>query len=109
MTPGLWEVNPSDPCVVQRADGEGPLDGFVAMTLPAPEIGWDGTEETEANARAIAALPELVSAARAVLQVEALTPGDCYDADGRPNVNHGVGERARAALRAALEKAGVRP
>lgn len=56
-TPGPWEVSEDDPCEVQR---EGTV-AFVAMVLPAPELGWDMNEEREANARLIAAAPDLLA------------------------------------------------
>lgn len=66
-TPGPWTVNASDPCVVEREDGDGPLDGFVAMTLPAPELGFDLTVERESNACLIAAAPDLLAACEALV------------------------------------------
>ena len=60
-TPGPWEVSEDDPCEIQR-EGNG---DFVAMVLPAPELGWDMNAEREANARLIAAAPDLLAALRA--------------------------------------------
>lgn len=59
-TPGPWEVSEDDPCEIESADGR-----FVAMVLPAPELNWDMNAEREANARLIAAAPDLLAALRA--------------------------------------------
>jgi len=58
-----------------------------------------------ADAHLIAAAPELLEAAKALLEADKLTPGDCYDANGNPNANWGRIDRAKAAMRAAIAKA----
>lgn len=57
------------------------------------------------NARLIAAAPELLEAAKAWMEADSLTPGDCYGADGFPNENWGKVDRAKKAMRAAIAKA----
>ena len=46
-------ISEGDPCVIESPNAVNPV-GFVAMTLPDPELGWNGTCETTANARRIA-------------------------------------------------------
>lgn len=64
---GEWRVSEEDPCIVESEDA-GNAIGFVAMTLPDSDLGWDSNEEREANARLIAAAPDLYSALQLMLE-----------------------------------------
>lgn len=78
-TPGPWEIG-DDPCTIYGA-ADNPL-GFIAMTLPDSSLGWNLSEEAEANARLIAATPDLLDALKAAMPVliEAAEKwdSDCY-------------------------------
>lgn len=64
-TPGPWTLG-DDPCVIESEHADNDL-GFVAMVLPSPELSWDMTGEREANARLIAAAPELLAALQSIM------------------------------------------
>jgi hypothetical protein len=53
-TPEPWHINGEDPCVIDAEAADNPMS-FVAMTLPSPELEWNGTAETYANAKRIVA------------------------------------------------------
>ena len=99
-TQGPWEVSEDDLCEIESADGR-----FVAMVLPAPELNWNMNAEREANARLIAAAPDLLAALQLVLVADSISPGDCYNPDGSPNKLWGSIDEAKAAARAAIAKA----
>lgn len=61
--------------------------GFVAMTLPAPDLCWNLTEESAANARLIAACPDLLEACRDAL---ALCEGNGYSATVQHNLREAI-------------------
>lgn len=66
FTPGPWEILVADPVVVISGNDSVPADdAFVAMTMPDSTTGRSiATERDYANARLIAALPELLAAVR---------------------------------------------
>lgn len=61
-TPGPWMQSPGDPAVINGHREDSPLDDFVAMVLPDSDLGWGMTAERAANARLIAAAPDLLAA-----------------------------------------------
>ena len=61
--------------------------------------------EQGANARLIAAAPDLLAALQLVLVADSISPGDCYNPDGSPNKLWGSIDEAKAAARAAIAKA----
>lgn len=63
-TPGPWQVSLLDPVVVlTEAEHSDPCDSFVAMTMPDSFTGRSvATERDYANARLIAAAPDLLTA-----------------------------------------------
>lgn len=95
-TPRPWRIG-QDPIIIESDHAD-----FVAMTLPDPALGWDGTEEDYANARlivrAVNAHDELVEATRAALDALENEPDGIED-----HAFHDLATKLRAALAAAEE------
>lgn len=86
-TPGPWQVNRSDPLHVCDADGESRGCSPIAFV----QVGNDGRWTAKANARLIAAAPDLLAALQELL-------ADKYLSDP---INRDRMANARAAIRAA--------
>jgi hypothetical protein len=84
-TPGPWQVNSNDPLHVCDADGESRGCSPIAFV----QVGNDGRWAAKANARLIAAAPELLERLEELLEYSENLRGS------------GVYSRARAAIRAA--------
>lgn len=68
-TQGPWQVSDLDPVVViAESEQDDADDSFIAMTMPDSETGRSvATERDYANARLIAAAPDLLAALEAML------------------------------------------
>jgi len=76
-TPGPWYAQIHSAPLFTRADIYGPPNGFRQVTEIRSSFGSD--EEKAANARLIAAAPELLEALRGVVEL-ATMPADLRDA-----------------------------
>jgi hypothetical protein len=92
-TPGPWQVNSNDPLHVCDADGESRGCSPIAFV----QVGNDGRWTAKANARLIAAAPDLLEALKEAFQAFA------HDADGPVWADSTIA-KARAAIRAATGK-----
>ena len=108
ITPGPWSVTYSDGAdngrYVVGPNDDQPQDRLIADCYAdsALDLGLPSIVEMRANAKAIAAVPDLVGAANDALDVLEYTLCDCAE-DDRARM-----EPAANALRAALAKACVR-
>ena len=77
ITPGHWHVVPASGLGMWEIRPDGPFKGNIAIvfhtTIETPTIPF---AEAEANARAIALLPELVEACRKALEILEDQDGD---------------------------------
>ena len=105
MTPGPWEVEPVDGVGIYSSEINSYGNWFVATA--ARGICDDGpqavdTDEDKANARAIAAVPDLIAAIEGLFRECAMIHKYGGIADNTKEAN-----AAEEAARAALKKAGV--
>ena len=92
-TPGPWQVNSNDPLHVCDADGESRGCSPIAFV----QVGNDGRWTAKANARLIAAAPDLLEALNEAFRAFA------HDEDGPVWADSTIA-KARAAIRAATGK-----
>lgn len=107
FTPGPWDIDAG--FLVTRAHCGGVGIPILALFDPSGEAGFitGSPEECRANARLIAAAPDMIEALRGLLErhVQLVTCGDCgtWDVEEEPEVIV-----ARAALSKALGQDGSR-